>query len=336
METRAEILKFLKERKKATSSELCSHLGISRQALNKYMKELIREGKVGKIGVTRGAIYRIPRRPLPVEKHVWVYPVENLEEDIAFEQIALRTQLKRKVTANVHDIIKYAFTEMMNNVVEHSRSPRCRVTLIIAPYRCGFAIRDFGVGVFSNIQEKLGLSDEGTALRELLKGKTTTMREKHTGEGVFFTSKLGDDVILRSHKLTLEFNNIKDDVFLSEGRFLKGTEVRFGISRRSRRRIDRVFLEYAPEDFDYRFERTKVLVKLYQEEFISRSEARRLLSGLDKFKEVILDFKGVLKIGQGFADEVFRVFKSRHPEISIRVKNMSPALKPIIQHVVDN
>jgi hypothetical protein len=79
-----------------------------------------------------------------------------------------------------------------------------------------------------------------------------------------------------------------------------------------------------------------VLVKLYQEEFISRSEARRLLSGLDKFKEVILDFKGVLKIGQGFADEVFRVFKSRHPEISIRVKNMSPALKPIIQHVVDN
>jgi hypothetical protein len=204
------------------------------------------------------------------------------------------------------------------------------------PYRCGFTIRDLGVGVFFNIHQKLGLPDEETALRELLKGKTTTMREKHTGEGVFFTSKLGDDVIFRSHKLTLVFNNVKNDVFLEESRFFKGTEVHFRISRSSRRRLEKIFLEYAPEDFNYRFERTKVLVKLFQTEYISRSEARRLLTGLDKFKEVILDFRGVRSIGQGFADEVFRVFKSLHPETSIRVENVNSSLEPMIRHVVDN
>ena len=60
---------------------------------------------------------------------------------------------------------------------------------------------------------------------------------------------------------------------------------------------------------------------------ISRSEARRLLLGLEKFKEIILDFKDVKKIGQGFADEIFRVFHNRHPNIVINTVNVSPTIK---------
>ena len=36
----------------------------------------------------------------------------------------------------------------------------------------------------------------------------------------------------------------------------------------------------------------------------SVDEARRLLANLDKFREVVLDFRAVRSIGQGFADEV--------------------------------
>ncbi|MFZ5475538.1 MAG: STAS-like domain-containing protein [Myxococcota bacterium] len=36
-------------------------------------------------------------------------------------------------------------------------------------------------------------------------------------------------------------------------------------------------------------------------EFVSRSEARRLLHGLERFREVVLDFAGVPGVGQGFA-----------------------------------
>ena len=61
-----------------------------------------------------------------------------------------------------------------------------------------------------------------------------------------------------------------------------------------------------------------------------------MLAGLDKFKEIILDFQGVKSIGQGFADEILRVFQKEHPDIIIKIENLNPALKSIINHVVDN
>jgi len=54
---------------------------------------------------------------------------------------------------------------------------------------------------------------------------------------------------------------------------------------------------------------------------ISRSQAKRLLMGLEKFKQVVLDFKGVSSVGQAFVDEVFRVFQNEHPDIAIQYFN---------------
>ncbi len=65
---------------------------------------------------------------------------------------------------------------------------------------------------------------------------------------------------------------------------------------------------------------------------MSRSEARRLLSRLDEFEEVVLDFTGVTRIGQGFADEIFRVFPLREPTISIETENVAPEIAPMIEH----
>jgi hypothetical protein len=48
---------------------------------------------------------------------------------------------------------------------------------------------------------------------------------------------------------------------------------------------------------------------------VSRSQAKRLLARLDRFQTVVLDFEGVDKIGQAFADEIFRVFAREHPGI---------------------
>ncbi|MGA1863582.1 MAG: STAS-like domain-containing protein [bacterium] len=157
-----------------------------------------------------------------------------------------------------------------------------------------------------------------------------------TSDPKIFTSKSGDTITFRSHKISLIFDNIKQDIFVEKKRFIKGTEVTFSISRSSKKDLEEVFRTYAPEDFDYKFEKTYVYVKLFQNEYISRSEARRLLSGLDKFKEIILDFKGVKSLGQGFADEVFRVFKNQNPDITIKTENLSPEIGSIIRHVIDN
>ena len=67
--------------------------------------------------------------------------------------------------------------------------------------------------------------------------------------------------------------------------------------------------------------------------FVSRSEARRLLAGLDRFKAVELDFSGVSSIGQGFADEVFRVFAAAQPEIDVVAESANDVVDAMIQHV---
>jgi hypothetical protein len=121
---------------------------------------------------------------------------------------------------------------------------------------------------------------------------------------------------------------------VSEPRFLKGTLVQFEIRIDSRTRLEKVFAEFAPEEYDYQFQKTRVLVKLLRREYVSRSEAKRLLHNLDKFSEIELDMRDVISVGQGFADEVFRVFTSKHPEILIRSINAGKAVDAMIQHVM--
>jgi len=67
--------------------------------------------------------------------------------------------------------------------------------------------------------------------------------------------------------------------------------------------------------------------------YISRSQARRILVGLEKFKKIILDFDRVPNAGQAFADEIFRVFQSRHPNISIEPINMSETVGFMVKRV---
>jgi len=339
MNTKEKILKHLETKKTVTGKELSEYLGISRQAINKHLKELIRNSKVSKEGTTRGVVYKLAADKdmiQPIRRFKKKYSLSGLEEDKVFQELASLLNLKGELSTAAWDVVYYAFTEILNNAIEHSESKECSVRISLDQYRFSFDVRDSGIGIFYSIFTKFDLPDENAAIGELIKGKTTTMKEKHSGEGVFFTSKSADVVSFRSHKINLIFNNLKRDVFVEDRRFIKGTEVAFEISRHSRRRLDKLFTEFAPEEFEYSFEKTRALVRLFQEDCISRSEAKRLLSGLDKFKEIMLDFKGVKSIGQGFADEIFRVFRNSHPDITIGTENLSPSLQPIINHVVDN
>ena len=79
----------------------------------------------------------------------------------------------------------------------------------------------------------------------------------------------------------------------------------------------------------------KIILQLFMPGvmFMSRSEARSLLVGLEKFKKIVLDFDHVPNVGQAFADEVFRVFQSRHPEISIEATNMNETVRFMVERV---
>ena len=244
--------------------------------------------------------------------------------------------LTRTISPKANDIARYAFTEMLNNAIDHSQSEKCLVEVIVDEFNFQFRIRDYGMGIFFSIYDKYNLPDENSAVGELIKGKTTTMSEKHTGEGIFFTSKVADEMFFRSHQVKLLFDNLKKDIFIEEKKNIRGTEVFFSVKKRTRKKLEDIFSIFAPEEFDYKFEKTRAMVKLFQREYISRSEARRLHHGLDKFKVIVLDFKGVNTIGQGFADELFRVFMQNYPEITLEIVHLKPSLQTIINHVVDN
>ena len=333
--TRNAICRLIEQRGSVTGPELAEELGISRQAVNLQLRKLIAEGLVFKTGSTRAAQY-LPGDAAPAARKIRrKLETESLDESAVYEKVAIELNLST-LPDNVEAIVHYAFTEMLNNAIDHSASPDCTVDVSLDARRLQFEVRDHGIGAFHSIASKFGLADEHDALVELVKGKTTTMPEAHTGEGIFFVSRAADRFVLRSHRLQLEWNRELDDVFVSDTRFLKGTLVQFEVAIGSRTRLENVFEEFAPEEYDFKFEKTRVLVKLLRENYVSRSEAKRLMHNLDKFSEVELDMRDVRKIGQGFADEVFRVFRAAHPNTNVSAINAAPGVAAMLSHAASS
>src|SRR5262249_3759611 len=120
-------------------------------------------------------------------------------------------------------------------------------------------------------------------------------------------------------------DNIRGDVAVGEVPTRRGTRVRFEAATRPRRELSEVFDAYTR---DSEFQRTRIVVKLFTigTRFVSRSEARRSVNGLERFGEAILDFNQVEEVGQGFADEVFRVWATVHPETKLSPVKMNRAV----------
>ncbi len=336
MDAKRRILAYLARRRSAAGGELRLHLGVSRQALSVHMRSLVAAGKVVRAGMARSARYMLRGRAPPAAVVARALRIRGLAEDRVWDEAAASLNLRRALRPNVEAIVHYAFTEMLNNAIDHSEAERCAVRIRLDPGTFAFDVRDPGIGVFHSIASKLRLEDEQRAMLELLKGRTTTMREAHTGEGIFFTSRVADRFVLRSHRIQLEWSRAKDDVFVSSPRFLKGTSVSFSVQRSNRLKLEEVFGEFAPKEYDFRFQKTRVFVKLLQRDYVSRSEAKRLLANLEKFSEIVLDFRDVKSVGQGFADEIFRIFAQRHPAISIAATNANPAIDAMIRHAASS
>ena len=329
--TRDSIRDYIVDNGSATSGELADHLGITRQAVSLHLRKMLADAEIFKTGSTRAARYFPSKAAVPERRLKRGLDLAGLDESAVYDDIAITLTLSR-LPDNVESIVHYAFTEMLNNAIDHSMADRCTIEVRLDALRLTFTVRDGGIGVFHSITDKFNLPDEHAAMIELVKGKTTTRPETHSGVDIFFVSHAADRFVLRSHRLQIEWDRYRDDVFVSEPRYLKGTLVQFEIHTDSRTRLENVFAEFAPEAFDYRFEKTRVLVKLLAREYVSRSEAKRLLHNLDKFSSIELDMRDVTSVGQGFADEIFRVFASAHPEIDIHTVNAGKAVDAMLRH----
>lgn len=327
MDVRELILRKLEEKGEVRSAEIVEETGFSRAYVNRFFRELREEGVITLIGKANRARYIPASEKIIATERGAIRKVRRilnnsgLEEDRVFEEVRKKTGIINDLRGNVSDILEYGFTEMLNNAIEHSGSDKIKIEMERRKYNVSFEVRDWGIGIYNNIMQKKSLDSEMEAIRDLLKGKQTTSPSFHSGEGIFFTSRAADVLTIKSSRKKLVYDNLADDVYIRDLSYTEGTRVNFSVSLDSSRKLEDVFRRHTGGT--YQFSRTEVKVNLYEKgtDYISRSQGRRLVKGLEKFRKVTLDFRGVETVGQAFADEVFRVWKGKHPEVELEVSN---------------
>ncbi|MFC0349373.1 STAS-like domain-containing protein [Undibacterium danionis] len=318
---------------KNVSAKIADTFKVSRQTASSWLAQLKKLQLIESTGSGRGIEYYL----LDVAKKSATYNREGLSEDVVWRELC--APMVKDLPQNVRNIWHHGITEMVNNAIDHSGSENVTVTISRNIYSTKCVVMDTGEGIFLKIQRALNLYDPREAILELAKGKLTTDPTNHSGEGIFFSSKMFDSFIISSGDLAfVHLDKNLEDVLLSRKDEIKGTKVLMELENQSIRTSQEVFDKFAlPEDFS--FAKTIVPVKLAQHEgetLVSRSQAKRLTRRFEKFQSVIVDFDGVAEIGQAFADEVFRVFANAHPKINMIPTNMTAKVKAMVNRVTNS
>ena len=329
------IFGLLKKKGRVTTADLVGKTGLSRAYAQRFLKDLANDGAIIRVGKANQAHYLPaskkgagPVMPTRVRK---IINNKGLAEDKVLSAIKEESSIFQGISGNVSSIVDYAFTEMLNNAIEHSASDKIDVVLMKTSTDIRFTVADWGVGIFNNIMKKKRLASTMDAIQDLLKGKETTAPAAHSGEGIFFTSKIADQLIIKSFQKKIFFDNAAQDIYIKDIQSTRGTRVEFVLGLKSKKTLTDLFDQYTDESFQ--FSKTGVKVKLYHQDvdYVSRSQARRILAGLEKFITIELDFKDVETVGQAFADEIFRVWLSTHKDIKVTVKNTNENIMLMIK-----
>ena len=272
----------------------------------------------------------------------------SLEGEMPEEDVLLQQYIMPHLTAcneKARVIWQYCGAEILNNAIEHSRGTRIGMIVTANALNTTVVISDDGAGVFSTLTEYMAGNGWDhprveDALVELYKGKITCDSRNHSGEGIFFSSKMMDSFVLWSDSLILKWGCrdepevVRSHLLAYAARIWKeSTMVMMTLENETEREAGQVFDTYA--DVDEGFMRTRIPVKeaCITGEPVARSQARRICHRLETFREVILDFSNVTLMGQGFADELFRVYALEHPQVLLRPINMLPQVERMIRHV---
>ena len=304
---------------------------ISRQAAHSHIKKLVEQGTLVR---SRSGHYEL----CPQEEwHTTISISDNPHEDVVWRNV-IKNRLGY-LPDNAISIWYYGFTEMFNNVVDHSESEKVYIRMVKTAYSVEMNISDWGIGIFNKITKEMDLIDERHAVIELTKGKLTTDPERHTGEGIFFTSRMFDAFSILSGEVFLSHSyGTDEDWILQNQEHSVGTWITMKLKNNTSRTPKQIFDQFTSGD-NFGFTKTVVPVRMAQygnEKLVSRSQAKRLLERVDRFKTVVFDFKGVETIGQAFADEVFRVFQGQHPHVAlIPLNENDEVLKMIRKATVD-
>ncbi len=307
--------------------------GITSTSVYRYMKEMAE----GKIIQKKGHSYSL----VTVDK-VFLYDTNSIHDEMDIMKNDLEP-LILECADNIKKIWQYCITEMINNVLDHSESDRFYVICRKNHMSTTFFIADNGVGIFKKIKEYYKMDSLDDAISELFKGKLTTDKERHSGEGIFFSSNAADffaaisdgKVFTRNKFEDINIDTLKSGLSEKGKAFEimnKGTVIMMKLSNYSSKSMREVFDRFS--DGANGFYKTIIPIKnIFDDYPVSRSQAKRLVRRFENFKEVVLDFNGVDDIGQGFAHELFVVFRRSHSNVKLDHINANEQVQKMIAHV---
>ena len=320
------ILDKIEAGEQSLSKIVSQTFNISTNTVHTYINELI-EG---------GVIEKEKRGKYKLVTTFCEYTFKRSEGDLVSDTHPYDTCLESKIkhlNENVQRIWLYGLSEMVNNVIDHSNAENMKLIVVQNYLTTSVLLIDDGVGIFEKIKNYFGLSDLDEAICELFKGKLTTDEANHSGEGIFFTSKMMDNFLILSDGKIFTSSKFDDDSILDLRTNIQGTCVFMSLSNFTHKTPKEIFDQYSDDDGG--FVTTKIPLKnIFDAAPVSRSQAKRVCNRLEKFSEAILDFDGVEWMGQGFAHQIFVVFKNSHPNISIVPQNMNDSVAGMYNHVV--
>src|SRR5205085_66411 len=221
----------------------------------------------------------------PLRQVVHSYPLAGLQEDLPW---ARDFAPFFDLPAGLQRITQHCFCELLNNAIDHSEGTQVTVSVRQTATQLQLLVSDDGRGVFDKIHEVFALDDPALAMLELSKGKLTSQPDRHTGRGLFFSSRLADVFDLHANELAFQRREWEGGGWLP-GRALKhrGTSVYAAIALDTQRTLDSVLTAWSADGAGLDFDRTIVPLRVITSSLASlesRAQARRVTARLQQFR----------------------------------------------------
>ena len=317
----------------ALPQHLMQRLAISRRRASALLRQLVAIQCLASLGTPRKPRYA----PGPLRQVVKRYALAGLQEDAPWRRdfdpcFTLPPAVRR--------MAQHAFTELLNNAIDHSGGMNVTVSMRQTPLQLQLLVSDDGCGLFRRIEHSFAIDDPQMAMLELRKGKLTSAPDTHCGHGLFFTSRLADVFDIHANEAAFQCRAWERRRW-RQGKpaARSGTSVYLAISLDTPRTLDEVLRAHGMRPEGWAFDRTVVPLHLAghgthgELALASRAEARRVAARLADFRGAELDFEGIADIGHGFADELFRVFGSAHPRLVLTPVHMTPRVAAMVAAV---
>lgn len=344
----AEVVEsLLSERGGFSSAELSERTGLTRQALHRHLSSWVLEGRLQRQGRARATRYlpgpgnsscppeSRPRGRAPAGLGR-TYRVEGLSPQAAWRDLqAWLGSQAPGIGDTALAVLEWVTCELVANGLAHAQSPYLSLRAHADSDRVALALADAGLGAFETLRRKLGASSALDALQWLSNPPATPAAgpPDPACRGLRSVSHMVELFELDANGFEWSVDNALGETAVSEVPEVPrhssgtgetggaGTEVRVSVALDTQTHPADI-LAHRPA-----IHGTRVLaLRDFGRRLFTRSDARRLLEGMDLYAEIVLDFDGIEGTGLGFVDELLRVWPIRHPLTRLRVQGAGAAV----------